>query len=145
MFFQADAINNVLICKICDTKMVYPRILPCGKSICHRCVDLIADTEKKRIKCENCAKIHEIPDEGFPKNLALEELLEFEAKEVLPEAMILYHEMSFVKELSDFFDTINSIFFMRLKCFNINLIKLLLIERKIIFTSLIDKENCLNL
>jgi hypothetical protein len=34
----------------------------------------------------------------------------FEAKEVLPEAMILYHEMSFVKELSDFFDTINSIF-----------------------------------
>jgi len=83
MFFQADAINNVLICKICENKMVDPRLLPCGKSVCQRCVDAIADTDKKRIKCENCAKIHEIPDEGFPKNLALQELLEFEAKEVL--------------------------------------------------------------
>jgi hypothetical protein len=83
MFFQADAINTILICKICDTKMVDPRILPCGKSMCHRCVDLIVDTDKKRIKCQNCAKIHEIPDEGFPKNLSLQELLECEAKEVL--------------------------------------------------------------
>ena len=38
---------------------------------------------------------------------------------------------------------INSNFFMRLKCFSINLIKLLLIERKIIFTSLNDKYYCL--
>jgi hypothetical protein len=82
MFFQADAINNILICKICDNKMVDPRLLPCGRSLCHRCVDLIADTDKKRIKCQNCAKIHEIPDEGFLKNLALQELLECEAKEV---------------------------------------------------------------
>jgi hypothetical protein len=83
MFFQADAINNVLICKICDNKMVDPRLLPCGKSVCHRCVDYLADTDKKKIKCQNCAKIHVIPDEGFLKNLALQELLEFEAKEVL--------------------------------------------------------------
>jgi hypothetical protein len=60
--------------------MVDPRLLPCGKSVCHRCVDILADTYKKRIKCENCAKIHEIPDEGFPKVLALQELLECEAK-----------------------------------------------------------------
>jgi hypothetical protein len=63
--------------------MVDPRLLPCGKSVCHRCVDVKAYTDKKRIKCENCAKINEIPDEGFFKNLALEELLECEAKEVL--------------------------------------------------------------
>jgi hypothetical protein len=83
MFFQADAINNVLICTICDNKMVDPRLLPCGMSVCHRCVDLLVDTDKKRIKCQNCAKIHEIRDEGFPKNLALQKLLECEAKEVL--------------------------------------------------------------
>ena len=82
MFFQEEAINNVLICKICENKVVDPRLLPCGKSVCHQCVDLIVDTEKKRIKCQNCAKIHEIPDEGFLKNLALQELLECEAKEV---------------------------------------------------------------
>jgi hypothetical protein len=56
--------------------MVDPRLLPCGKSVWHRCVDILADTYKKRIKCQNCAKIHEMPDDGFFKNLALQELLE---------------------------------------------------------------------
>jgi hypothetical protein len=82
MFYQAEKINRILICKICDTKMVDPRLLPCGKSVCHRCVDFLADTDKKRIKCQNCAKIHEIPDEGFLKISALQELLDCEAKEV---------------------------------------------------------------
>ena len=82
MFYQADKIDSILICVVCDNKMVDPRILPCGRSVCHRCVDLLIDTDKKRIKCQNCAKIHEIPDEGFLKNLALLKLLEFEAKEV---------------------------------------------------------------
>jgi uncharacterized protein YoxC len=99
MFFQAEAINNVLICKTCERKMVDPRILPCGKSVCHRCVDLIADTDKKRIKCENCAKIHEIPDEGFLKNLALQELLECEAKEVFRSSQI--------EEFKRFLDILN--------------------------------------
>jgi hypothetical protein len=51
--------------------------------VCNRCVDAIADTDKKRIKCQNCAKIHEIPDEGFYINRLAQEMLKFEAKEVL--------------------------------------------------------------
>ncbi len=51
--------------------------------MCNRCVDAIADTDKKRIKCQNCAKIHEIPDEGFYINRLAQEMLKFEAKEVL--------------------------------------------------------------
>jgi chromosome segregation ATPase len=81
MFYQADKIDSILICDVCENKMVDPRILPCGKSVCHRCVDVIADTDKKRIKCQNCAKTHEIPEEGFPKNLALQKLPECKAKE----------------------------------------------------------------
>jgi hypothetical protein len=83
MFYQADQIDSILICKICENKMVDPRILPCGKSVCHQCLDILADTDKKKIKCQNCGKTHEIPDDGFLKNLSLQELLEFEAKEVL--------------------------------------------------------------
>jgi hypothetical protein len=82
MFYQADKIDTILICKICDNKMVDPRILPCGKSVCHRCVDILADTDKKKIKCQNCAKTHEIPDEGFCINQLAQEMLKFEAKEV---------------------------------------------------------------
>jgi hypothetical protein len=62
--------------------IIDPRLLPCGKSVCHRCVDLLADTEKKRMKCQNCAKTHEIPDDGFLKNVTLQKLLELETKEV---------------------------------------------------------------
>jgi hypothetical protein len=82
MFFQADAINSILICTVCDNKMVDPRLLPCGKSVCHRCVYILADTDNKRIKCQNCGKIHEIPEEGFFINQLAQELLKCEAKEV---------------------------------------------------------------
>jgi hypothetical protein len=99
MFYQADKIDSILICTICDNKMVDPRLLPCGKSVCHRCVDLLADTDKKRIKCQNCAKTHEIPEEGFPKNLALQKLLEFETKEVL--------QSNHIEEFKKLLETLN--------------------------------------
>jgi hypothetical protein len=100
MFYQADKIDSILICKICENKMVDPCLLPCGKSVCNKCVDFLADTDKKRIKCQNCAKIHEIPDEGLPKNLALQELLECEAKEVLQSNQIV--------EFKKLLDTLNA-------------------------------------
>jgi hypothetical protein len=83
MFYQADKIESILICSVCDNKIVDPRILPCGKSVCHRCVDILTDTDKKRIKCQNCAKTHEIPEEGFLINQMVQEMLKCEAKEVL--------------------------------------------------------------
>jgi hypothetical protein len=83
MFYQAEKIDSILICTICDNKMVDPRLLPCGKSVCHRCVDFLADTDKKKIKCQNCAKTHEIPVGGFYINQLAREMLECEANEVL--------------------------------------------------------------
>jgi hypothetical protein len=100
MFYQAEKIDSILICKICENKMVDPRILPCGMSVCHRCVDLIADTDKKRIKCQNCAKTHEIPKEGFCINQLAKEMLKCEAKEVL--------QSNHIEEFKKFLDTLNS-------------------------------------
>jgi len=100
MFSQGDEINKILICKICDNKMVDPRILPCGKSVCHRCVDFLAGTDIKRIKCQNCAKIHLIPNDGFLKNLAVQELLEWDAKEVFRSNQI--------KEFKKFLENLNA-------------------------------------
>jgi hypothetical protein len=98
MFYQADQIDSILICSVCENKMVDPRLLPCGKCVCHRCVDLLA--ENKRIKCENCAKIHEIPNGGFLKNLALQKLLEIEAKEV--------SHSNHIEEFKKFLDILNA-------------------------------------
>jgi uncharacterized protein YoxC len=83
MFYQAEKIDSILICKICENKMVDPRILPCGKSVCHRCVDILADTDNNRIRCQSCAQIHEIPVGGFYINQLAQEMLECEANEVL--------------------------------------------------------------
>jgi hypothetical protein len=58
------------------------------------------DADKKRIKCQNCAKIHEIPDEGFPKNLTLQELLECKAKEVF--------QSNHIKEFKNILDILNA-------------------------------------
>jgi hypothetical protein len=99
MFFQADVINSILICTVCENKMVDPRILPCGMSVCHRCVDLLTDTDRKRIKCQNCGKIHEIPDEGFYINQIVIEMLKCEAKEV-------FHPNN-IEEFKTLLDTLN--------------------------------------
>jgi hypothetical protein len=100
MFYQADKIDSILICNVCENKMVDSRLLPCGKSVCHRCVDILADTGKKRIKCENCSKIHEIPEDGFPNNIALKKLLEFEAKEV--------SQSNQIEEFKELLDNLNA-------------------------------------
>jgi hypothetical protein len=100
MFYQAEKIDSILICKICENKMVDPRILPCGKSVCHRCVDILADTDKKKINCESCAKIHEIPEEGFLINQIVQEMLKCEAKEVL--------QSNHIEEFKKCLDILNS-------------------------------------
>ena len=82
MFYQEEEINRILICFVCENKMVDPRILPCNNSLCYRCVEIIADTEKKRIKCKLCGKTHDIPEDGFTINLVAKNLLDIKAREV---------------------------------------------------------------
>jgi hypothetical protein len=100
MFCQADKIDSILICDVCDNKIIDPRLLPCGKSVCQRCVVILADTDNKRVKCQNCAKTHEIPEEGFPKNLALQKLLEVETNEV--------SRSNHIEELKNILDILNA-------------------------------------
>ena len=82
MFYKESLISPFLICKICDCKLVDPIVLPCGKSICRKCVGILADTEKKYIKCENCEKNHEIPIDGFPLNQDLENIVNLKPENV---------------------------------------------------------------
>jgi hypothetical protein len=100
MFYQAEKIDSILICSVCENRMVDPRILPCGKSVCNRCVDLLTDTDNKRINCQNCAKIHEIPDEGFLINQIAKEMIKCEADQVL--------QSSQIAEFKQLLDTLNA-------------------------------------
>jgi hypothetical protein len=75
MFYEASRIECLILCKICDKKLEDPRLLPCGRSVCHKCVDLLLDTDRRRIKCFYCAKTHDLPIDGFAPNLELSNLL----------------------------------------------------------------------
>ena len=48
MFFQADTINSILNCDVCESKMVDPRLLPCGKSVCHRFSKNFSNVKQKK-------------------------------------------------------------------------------------------------
>ncbi len=54
-----------------------PRLLPCGTSLCSTCTQM-----NERTLCSNFGQMHEIPDDGFPKNKYLQEFLDIEVNEV---------------------------------------------------------------
>jgi len=82
MFYDESAINELLLCKVCDSKLTAPVILPCGKSICLSCVNTLTDNNLKRIKCQFCAKTHNIPRDGFPENETIIELIKLKASKI---------------------------------------------------------------
>lgn len=82
MFVEQSAINEILNCKVCESKLKDPRLLPCGQSTCAECIYTLADEKKERIKCKDCGKVHEIPRDGFPENKALVELAKLKSNEV---------------------------------------------------------------
>ena len=64
MFFDANQVNNTLLCKNCETKLYVPKNLPCGEAICSICESLIHVQENK-FDCLICNKKHEMPQYGL--------------------------------------------------------------------------------
>lgn len=71
MFYQ---ILDELNCKTCNCKLDEPKILPCGTTICTKCVDLI-EVKDSKFKCVSCSNEHIYPADGFITNQALVNLL----------------------------------------------------------------------
>ena len=82
MFYDEASINKLIVCKVCDEKLQDPRVLPCGKSICFKCVDILSDTSKTHVKCQHCGKMHDIPHNGFLPNDEIAELARLKANDV---------------------------------------------------------------
>ena len=85
-----NLISDSIKCTSCKKIIKTPVLLPCGHSICNNHVnddeDLnesflssfsdVSSNENTKFKCLICDKFHVIPLEGFPRNRALENLLE---------------------------------------------------------------------
>lgn len=73
MIFHVD-FEEALTCFICSSRLVDPRILPCGQTACHECIQSL--TTKNKFGCKKCGSNHEIPSKsGFPSNLMASKLI----------------------------------------------------------------------
>ena len=88
MFYAENQIQSLLDCQVCEAKFEDPRILSCGISYCSKCILSMLTTDKRRIKCKNCAKTHEVPEDGFPPNLVAVKFLQLKANEVIQSKLV---------------------------------------------------------
>ncbi len=73
-----------MICSICSKTMRDPRILPCGKSACHECIQSRVNAATFELECLNCKKQHLAPNrvDGFYLNMGLQVIIEAKANEL---------------------------------------------------------------
>jgi hypothetical protein len=90
MFYRKDDVDEAIICGMCDNIYKDPRVLPCGESACHECIELLikSDTNKEFL-CNFCQKTHTyLEKEGFISNCALMKLLKAKAETVYRNAKV---------------------------------------------------------
>jgi hypothetical protein len=78
-FFEAEQINKILRCSRCSNKYDIPLLMPCGETICNKCLQ--TDQISNQINCHGCTRWHFVPVEGFPKNKAIVQLINEQAHE----------------------------------------------------------------
>jgi hypothetical protein len=88
MLDQQREVNDAFTCFICSGKFNDPRILPCGASACHKCIQkkslLSTNMPGEGFECPYCYANHQSANErhGFPSNLVLLKLLEAKVDDV---------------------------------------------------------------
>jgi hypothetical protein len=87
MFFEKSMIEEkYLKCDQCSQifdEYFQPRILQCGKTVCSECAYKIEkNASNKRFKCQMCLKDHSIPEDGFPLNEKIYDLVVAEPTEI---------------------------------------------------------------
>ena len=81
MFYEQEKINQIGNCSRCLETLDEPRILPCGETVCSRCLSFIY-VENKKFNCIMCSKQHTMPDEGLPLNKTVLNLLSIQPSQV---------------------------------------------------------------
>jgi len=75
--FQLEKINDLFNCKLCQSVLVDPIILPCGETVCKAHTDEIS-----KGKCMSCSGTHIVPKEGFLENRIVKHQLDLEINKI---------------------------------------------------------------
>ncbi len=81
MFYEEEKIVQIGSCSRCLEILDEPRILPCGETVCSRCLSFIYVNNNK-FECIMCNKKHTLPEEGLPLNKTVMSLLSMQPSEV---------------------------------------------------------------
>ena len=71
-----NKILSAIKCAHCHKTLEKPVLLPCSDSICKKHID--SDSNKLSISCEKCGVNYAIPENGFPFNKGLAQIIEAE-------------------------------------------------------------------
>ena len=88
MFFEADQISKNLVCPACTCEFDEPKTLPCGETVCTRCIEYNMPASSDSLsddhdfKCFVCDEVHVMPRNGFKTNKLMQRLLATQPKEV---------------------------------------------------------------
>ena len=77
MFYDANKVDNKLLCKQCNVRLDIPKILPCGETICSFCETSIQINDRM-FDCLVCKEKHKMPKNGLITNKSLSEILAIE-------------------------------------------------------------------
>ena len=82
---KKDTQIDDLLCVICKTTLVQPKIMPCMHSVCQKCeraasrdrsasvlYDVQHNKDEETVHCPKCNEDHVLPTGGFPKNTYLD-------------------------------------------------------------------------
>lgn len=82
LFFEENQINELIICPYCKNKYDDPRIVNCGASFCHQCIELLIKDDKNSFLCPVCQVVHVKQLDEYFKNTNLAKLCDKQANEV---------------------------------------------------------------
>lgn len=83
-----DGYNQALKCPVCNEIFEYPRILPCGDSVCFGCIVLLKEGDDSEgnanFKCPVCEQVHMNLTSDLPRNNAIENILKLNSTTLYP-------------------------------------------------------------
>ena len=82
LFFEENQISELVICPYCQNKYDDPRIVNCGASLCHQCIELLIKDDKTSFRCPVCQAVHVKQLAEYFKNTNLAKLCDKQASEV---------------------------------------------------------------
>jgi hypothetical protein len=86
--FCEDGYYEALKCPVCNEIFKYPRILPCGDSVCFVCIILLREKDdldgSDKFKCPVCEQIHLNLTSDLPRNNAIENMIKLNLTTLYP-------------------------------------------------------------